>query len=165
MRGPASTARPASFIGSVLADAPDPAWGGGDPFVPQNLAVTPVLGDRNVAVVIVETSDSTALSAADQGALRTAWQNEVFDGVHARWRARVGAPLLARRLRRTRWTWSTPGSSDRSASPTTGRPTPPPTPTGQTDDWEAFGRAAIADLRAQNEAARGRRAATGASTS
>ena len=65
----------------MLADAPDPAWGGGDPFVPQNLSVTPVLGDRNVGVVIVETSDSTALSAAEQAALRTEWQNEVFDGV------------------------------------------------------------------------------------
>ena len=40
-----------------------------------------MLGDRNVGVVIVETNDSTALSAADQGALRTTWQNEVFDGV------------------------------------------------------------------------------------
>ena len=43
--GPASTdrRRASSVVG---ADAPDPAWGGGDPYVPQNLTVTPVLGNR-----------------------------------------------------------------------------------------------------------------------
>ena len=72
---------PASYVGSIGADAPDPAWGGGDPFVPRTSTSSPVLGDRHVAVAIAETSDSTALSAADQGTLRTAWQAEVFDGV------------------------------------------------------------------------------------
>ena len=151
---------PASFIGKVLADSPDPAWGGGDPFVPQNLSVTPVLGNRNVAVVIAETSDSTALSAADQATLRTAWQNEVFDGV-----IRDGVLESARRYWRDvsddqmdlvnagivgpirlANNWASYGTADT---------------TGQTDDWEAFARAAIADIRTQNEARGGGRPAAG----
>ena len=141
---------PASFIGPVQADAPDPAWGGGDPFVPQNLSVTPVLGDRNVGVVILETADSTALSAADQGALRTSWQNEVFDGV-----LRGGVLESARRywrdvseeqmdLRnagvvgpiRLGSNWSSYSGADTA---------------GKSTGWEAFARAAIADIRVQNE--------------
>jgi hypothetical protein len=143
---------PASFIGEVQNDAPDPAWGGGDPYVPQNLAVTPVLGNRNVGVVIVETNDSTALSATDQATLRTAWQNEVFDGV-----TRGGVLESARRYWRDvsgnqmdlvntgivgpvrlANNWASYGTADAN---------------GKTSDWSAFARAAIADLRAQNEAA------------
>ena len=115
----------ASYVGMVGADSPDPAWGGGDPFVPQNLSVTPVLGNRRVAVALAETTDITALSNADQAALRTAWQNEVFDGVmrggvleSARryWRDGVGRPDGPRQRRR--------GRPD-PARQTTGRPTAP----------------------------------------
>ena len=142
---------PASFIGPVLTDAPDPAWGGGDPFVPQNLSVTPVLGNRNVAVVITETSDRTALSAADQATLRTAWQNEVFDGV-----LRGGVLESARRY----WRDVSDDQMDlvnagvvgpiRLASPWASYGTADAT--GKTSDWEAFARAAIADIRVQNDA-------------
>lgn len=143
---------PVSFIGSVQADSPDPAWGGGDPFVPQNLSVTPVLGDRNVGVVIVETNDSTALSAADQGALRTTWQNEVFDGV-----LRGGVLESTRRYWhdvsgnqmdllnagivgpiRLANNWMSYATADAN---------------GKSSDWEAFARGAIADIRTQNAAA------------
>lgn len=145
---------PVSHVGAVGVDAPDPAWGGGDPFQPQNLGVTPALGTKNVGVVILETTDTAALSATDQGALRTEWRDEVFDGVtrggvvestRAYWRdvsegrldladAGVVGPL------RLANGW---GSYATSVNATTGK----------TDGWEAFARAAIADLRTRNDAA------------
>lgn len=145
---------PVSVIGTVGADSPDPAWGGGDPFVPQNLDVTPALGTKNVAVVVLETNESTALSAADQAALRTAWRNEIFDGVTRNgvvestrnyWRdvsdnqvdladAGVVGPI------RLPNNWASYGTNIN-------------TTTGQTDGWSGFARAAVADLRRQNEAA------------
>lgn len=145
---------PVSHIGQVGTDSPDPAWGGGDPFVPQNLSVTPALGTKNVAVVITETNDITALSAADASNLRTEWQNEVFDGVlrngvvestAAFWsdvsdgrlslaNAGVLGPV------RLPNNWASYGTSIN-------------TMTGQTDGWEGFARAVVADLRSQNEAA------------
>ena len=145
---------PVSHVGTVGVDSPDPAWGGGDPFVPQNLGVTPALGTKNVAVVIVETNDSTALSAADQGALRTEWLNEVFDGV-----TRDGVVESSRGY----WRDVSEGRLDLSNAGIVGPirladnwasyGTTINTMTGKTDGWEGFARAAIADLRAQNEAA------------
>lgn len=143
---------PASYIGEVLADAPDPAWGGGDPYVPQNLAVTPVLGNRQVAVVIAETTDVTGLSTTQAMGLRGRWTDEIFDGVNRAgvlesvrnyWRdvsgnkmdlvnAGVVGPI---RLPKN---WASYGTADAT--------------TGQTNGWEAFSRAVIADLRTQNEA-------------
>ncbi|MGB3675099.1 MAG: hypothetical protein WA988_11715, partial [Candidatus Nanopelagicales bacterium] len=72
---------PLAFVGTVSNAGPDPAWGGGDPYVPQNINVHPAVGTRNVAVVILETTDIATLSAADAQSLRTRLQNEVFDGV------------------------------------------------------------------------------------
>jgi hypothetical protein len=132
---------PASYVGSVGADMPDPAWGGGDPFVPQNLSVTPVLGNKNVAVVIAETSDSTALSAAAQTTLRDAWQDEVFDGV-----VRGGVTESARIY----WNDVSAGRMDlvnagvvgplRLPNAWASYATSVNATTGQTDGWEAFGR-------------------------
>jgi hypothetical protein len=93
-----------------------------------------VLGDRHVAVAIAETSDSTALSAADQGTLRAAWQDDVSDGRMVLVNAGVVGPI------RLTGNWATYANDVN-------------TGTGQTDGWEAFGRAVVADLRAQNEAA------------
>jgi hypothetical protein len=145
---------PASYIGSVGIDVPDPAWGGGDPYVPQNLSVTPVLGNKNVAVVIAETSDSTALSAAAQTALRGTWQDEVFDGV-----VRGGVTESARIY----WNDVSAGRMDLINAGVLGPIRLPNNwafygrdinaTTGQTDGWEGFGRAVIADLVAQNDAA------------
>ena len=122
--------------------------------MPQNLSVTPVLGDRNVAVAIAETSDSTALSGADQGALRTAWQDEVFDGV-----LRGGVLESSRRY----WNDVSDGRMDlvnagvvgpiRLAGNWATYASDVDAGTGQTDGWEAFGRAVVANLRAQNDAA------------
>jgi M6 family metalloprotease-like protein len=144
---------PVSFVGEVGTDSPDPAWGGGDPFVPQNLSVTPVLGNRNVAVVLTETNDSTALSAAAQATLRTEWTNEVFDGV-----MRGGVLESSRRY----WRDVSGNQMDlvnagvvgpiRLANNWTDYGTNINATTGQTDGWEAFGRAVVADLRTQNEA-------------
>lgn len=146
---------PRSFIGSVGADGPEATWGGGDPYVPQNLSVTPVRSDRNVAVVIAQTTETPAqpaLTNAQQTALRTTWRNEVFAGVNRGgvmesvrnyWFAVngsrfdmidagvVGPVTLAN-------TWASYATSVNTTS-------------GQTDGWEAFGRAAVADIRRQNE--------------
>ena len=145
---------PVSHIGTVGVDSPDPAWGGGDPFVPQNLGVTPALGTKNVAVVILETNDSTALSAADQATMRTEWRNEVFDGV-----TRGGVVESTRNY----WRDVSEGRLDLANAGVVGPIRLPNNwasygtsismTTGQTDGWEGFARAAIADLRAQNEAA------------
>jgi hypothetical protein len=145
---------PANYVGSVGIDVPDPAWGGGDPFVPQNLSVTPVLGNKNVAVVIAETSDSTALSASDQATLRDAWQDEVFDGV-----VRGGVTESAGIY----WNDVSAGRMDLINAGVVGPirlpnnwasyATDVDTSTGQTDGWEGFGRAVVADLVAQNDAA------------
>ena len=145
---------PVSHIGAVGVDSPDPAWGGGDPFVPQNLGVTPALGTRNVAVVILETNDSTALSAADQATLRTEWLDEVFNGV-----TRGGVVESTRNY----WRDVSEGRLDLANAGVVGPIRLPNAwasygtsismTTGQTDGWEGFARAAVADLRAQNEAA------------
>lgn len=144
---------PATFIGSVGTDVPDAAWGGGDPFVPQNLSVTPALGQHRVAVVIAESSDSTALTSAGGATLRAAWQNEVFDGVN-----RAGVLESARHY----WNDVSGGRIDlvdagvigpvRLANPWASYATGVKTTTGKTDGWEAFGRAVVADIRAQNDA-------------
>jgi hypothetical protein len=145
---------PVSFVGEVGTDSPDPAWGGGDPYVPQNLGVTPALGRKNVAVVIAETNDVAALSAADQATLRTAWQNEVFDGV-----LRGGVLESARRY----WGDVSRGLLDLVNAGVLGPVRLPnnwasyatgvDTTTGQTDGWENFANAVVANIRQQNDAA------------
>ncbi|WIE50666.1 hypothetical protein [Pseudomonas sp. GM17] len=145
---------PASYIGVVGAEVPDPAWGGGDPYVPQNLAVTPVIGDRRVAIVILETTDITALSIADQTVLRTTWQNEVFDGV-----SRGGVLESARRY----WRDVSDNQMDlvnagvigpiRLTNNWDSYGTAINTTTGRTDGWEGFARAAIANIRSMNNTA------------
>ena len=75
----------------VVADGLEPVWGvagvdgdtavvgsGGDLTL---IDVHPTHGRRRVAVVLAETSDQPALGAGAAATLRTAWQNEVFDGV------------------------------------------------------------------------------------
>lgn len=147
---------PQAHIGATGADAPDPTWGGGDPFVPQNLGVTPVDRDRNVAVVITQTTETPAqpaLTAAEQTAMRTTWTDEIFTGVN-----RGGVMESVRNY------WFAV-SDDRFDTLNAGVVGPVTlannwasyatsvnTTTGQTDGWEAFGRAAVADLRRQNEA-------------
>lgn len=72
---------PLAIVGSVGDDQPDGTWGGGDWTKPQNVEVFPQFGRRRVAVVILETSDASTLSNADQAALRTRLQDQIFDGV------------------------------------------------------------------------------------
>lgn len=73
---------PVALIGPADGAAPDAAWGGGDPYVPQNTDVRPRRGDWRVAVVVVETADQPTLSAADATALETELRDEVFSGVN-----------------------------------------------------------------------------------
>ncbi len=144
---------PISVIGEHLTDAPDPAWGGGDPNRPQNLDVVPQRGTRNVAVVIVEPSDVTALSAAQQATLRTEWQDEVFDGV-----VRDGVTESTRDYYRD----VSDGALDLRNAGVVGvvrltgtwagyAPTVANATTGQTDGWEGYARAVIAEIRRQND--------------
>lgn len=72
---------PLSLIGRSDNEPPDGAWGGGDPYVPQNMDVRPRLGAYRVAVVVVETSDQPTLAAADATALAQSLRDEVFTGV------------------------------------------------------------------------------------
>ncbi len=72
---------PLAIVGEVGTGQPEGTWGGGPWTEPQNVEVYPQFGDRQVAVVILETSDNPALSAADAAALRTRLQNQIFDGV------------------------------------------------------------------------------------
>lgn len=144
---------PIALLGATGTDSPDPAWGGGDPFRPQNLSVTPVLGNRNVAVVIVETTDITTLGAAAQATLRTEWQDEVFDGVN-----RGGVLESARAY----WNDVSDGRMDivnagvvgpiRLANNWASYATDVNATSGQTNGWEGFARAVVADIRTQNEA-------------
>lgn len=73
---------PAARIGAASGTQPLAAWGGGDPYVPQNVDVRPRRGRYRVAVVVVETSDQTTLSAADAAALTQTLRDEVFTGVN-----------------------------------------------------------------------------------
>lgn len=73
---------PVALIGPAGNAAPDAAWGGGDPYVPQNTDVRPRRGDWRVAVVVAETADQTTLSVADATALENALRAEVFTGVN-----------------------------------------------------------------------------------
>lgn len=73
---------PLALIGPSDNEAPDAAWGGGDPYVPQNMNVRPRLGDWRVAVVVVETDDQATLSAADATALTQMLRDEIFTGVN-----------------------------------------------------------------------------------
>ncbi|SDO86836.1 M6 family metalloprotease domain-containing protein [Klenkia soli] len=72
---------PVAYVGRVGDPAGTPAWGGGDPYLPQNLDVHPTVGQRRVAVVLVETTDLDPLADADAAVLRDTWRAEVFDGV------------------------------------------------------------------------------------
>ena len=146
---------PLAVIGEQGADAPDPAWGGGDPNVPQNLNVVPQRGKRKVAVVVVESSDVTALSGADQATLRTEWTNEIFDGV-----VRDGVTESTRAYYRD----VSDGVLDLENAGVVGvtrltgtwasyAPTVDDASTGKTGDWSFYARAVVADLRRQNEAA------------
>jgi hypothetical protein len=147
---------PQSFIGAVGADAPDATWGGGDPYVPQNLDVTPVRSDRNVAVVIAQTTETPAqpaLTNAQQAALRTTWSDEVFTGVN-----RGGVMESARNywfaVNGSRFDILNAGvvGPVALANNWASYATEVNATTGQTDGWEAFGRAAVADIRRQNDA-------------
>lgn len=71
---------PVAYFGAVNDQQPDGTWGGGDPFVPQNIDVHKTVGTRNVAVVVVETSDCPVLGAADAATLRATLDAEVFTG-------------------------------------------------------------------------------------
>ncbi|MGV9336504.1 hypothetical protein [Nocardia sp. NPDC003726] len=147
---------PASFVGEFQTDTPAPEWGGGDPFHPQNLSVRPVLGTYRVAIVIAETSDNPALSNAGQAALRSLWEDEVFNGV-----ARGGV------LESARGYWRDVSDSQidlvnagvvgpvRLANNWASYATQVNTTTGQTDGWEGFARAVVAELRSRNEALAG----------
>lgn len=73
---------PTALVGPASNEAPDAAWGGGDPYVPQNVDVRPRRGDYRVAVVVVETSDLPTLSAGDAAALAQSLREEVFTGVN-----------------------------------------------------------------------------------
>ncbi|MET0859514.1 MAG: hypothetical protein ABW091_00665 [Microbacterium sp.] len=70
-----------SLVGPSDNEAPDAAWGGGDPYVPQNMNVRPRVGNWRVAIVVVETSDQTTLSATDAATLTQSLRDEVFTGV------------------------------------------------------------------------------------
>ena len=72
---------PLALVGPSDNAAPDAAWGGGDPYVPQNMNVRPRLGDWRVGIVVVETSDQATLSAADAATLTQTLRDEVFTGV------------------------------------------------------------------------------------
>jgi hypothetical protein len=69
---------PLAFVGEASNYGPDATWGGGDPYVPQNIDFKHTPPTRNVAIVVVETNDAAALSAADAATLRTTLQDEVF---------------------------------------------------------------------------------------
>ncbi|MBO0980159.1 hypothetical protein [Microbacterium sp. SD291] len=72
---------PLALVGPSENEAPDAAWGGGDPYVPQNMDVRPRLGDWRVAIVVVETSDQATLTAAEAATLTQTLRDEVFTGV------------------------------------------------------------------------------------
>lgn len=73
---------PSKCVTGRTGDAgPNPTFGGGVSGRPQNYEVHPQRGGRRVAVVILETSDSTALSDADAAALRDRLREQVFTGV------------------------------------------------------------------------------------
>ncbi len=146
---------PVAVLGQHGTDSPDPAWGGGDPFVPQNLNVIPQRGTRQVAVVIAETNEVPALSATEQATLRDEWQDEVFDGVvqggvtesvaHYFRDVSDGKLELANAgvvgVVRLAQNW---GSYVSAAEVET---------TGKTNEWAGFARAVMADLVRQNDAA------------
>jgi M6 family metalloprotease-like protein len=72
---------PVALVGRSDSEAPDAAWGGGDPYVPQNMNVRPRLGDWRVGVVVVETDDQPTLSAADAATMTQMLREEIFTGV------------------------------------------------------------------------------------
>ncbi|SBS74910.1 CARDB domain-containing protein [uncultured Microbacterium sp.] len=72
---------PTALIGPAENAAPDASWGGGDPYVPQNLDVRPRRGDYRVAVLLVETDDQATLTAAEVTALTQTLRQEIFTGV------------------------------------------------------------------------------------
>ena len=72
---------PIALVGPTVNDAPDAAWGGGDPYVPQNMNVRPRLGAYRVGVVVVETADQATLTNAAAATLAQTLRDEVFTGV------------------------------------------------------------------------------------
>ena len=72
---------PLALVGPTINGAPDAAWGGGDPYVPQNMNVRPRLGAYRVGVVVVETADQATLTNAAATTLAQNLRDEVFTGV------------------------------------------------------------------------------------
>lgn len=69
------------FSGSPRANLAGSAWGGG-PAGPQNIATTPALGTRRIALLFVDTSSQRyTTDAPTMQAHRDRWMDEVIDGV------------------------------------------------------------------------------------
>lgn len=70
-----------SVIGSVEAGPSGGTWGGGDFTKPQNVEVSPALGTRGVALVLVDTASARYPTGAALTAIVTGLWNEMVNGV------------------------------------------------------------------------------------
>ncbi|MFN8463948.1 MAG: hypothetical protein U0X20_00295 [Caldilineaceae bacterium] len=70
-----------SVLGSIEAGPTAGTWGGGDFTHPQNSAVVPALGTRNVAVVLVDTADARYPTGPALTSILDGFRDEMVNGV------------------------------------------------------------------------------------